>query len=282
MYIRSSKTKRMKKILLTTDFSENAQTAIEYGLQLFGSENVSYTLLNTYKEPGSSTAAMVSITDYLRQESETLLGEALVSLKEKYPQHTIATSSIYGSLYPVINALASKDMADIIVVGTRGATQVQNFFLGSNTMDVLRNVQIPTVVVPRAYSFEPIKTIALAVDFKPLGDVSILEPVIDLAKEKGAAINAFHIQESGDDVMTAASPEVVRLFSELGDIQHQFDNILNENVAAGIGGYMNESHAEMLSIVARKHNFIERLFQKSITKEVSLLATFPLFVVREK
>lgn len=272
----------MKKILLTTDFSENAQTAIEYGLQLFGSENVSYTLLNTYKEPGSSTAAMVSITDYLRQESETLLGEALESLKEKYPNHTITTSSIYGSLYPVINALASKDMADIIVVGTRGATQVQNFFLGSNTMDVLRNVQIPTVVVPRSYHFEPIKTIALAVDFKPLGDVSILEPVIHLAKEKGAAINAFHIQESGDDAMTNASPEVVRLFSELGDIQHQFDNIFNENVAAGIGSYMNESHAEMLSIVARKHNFIERLFQKSITKEVSLLATFPLFVVREK
>ena len=75
---------------------------------------------------------------------------------------------------------------------------------------------------------------------------------------------------------------MVRLFSELGDIQHQFDNIFNENVAAGIGSYMNESHAEMLSIVARKHNFIERLFQKSITKEVSLLATFPLFVVREK
>lgn len=272
----------MKKVLLTTDFSDNAQTAIDYGLQLFGSENTEYTLLNTYKEPGSSTAAMVSIAEYLHKESENLLAEALEALKVKYPHHTIKTASVHGSVYPVVNAIAKKGLADVVVVGTRGASQVQNFFLGSNTMDVLRNVQIPTVIVPKDQAYEPIKTIALAVDFKPLKDISILRPIVDLALAKGAGVSAFHVQENGDDEMTIDSPEVKDLFAEFGDTQRQFDNVKNENVAAGIGGYMDESHAEMLALVARKHNFIERLFQKSITKEVSLLASFPLYVVREK
>jgi len=272
----------MKKVLLTTDFSENAQTAIEYGLQLFGSENAEYTLLNTYKEPGSSTAAMVSIAEYLHKESENLLTEAVKSLGEKYPNHTIKSASMHGSLYPVVNSLAKKGLADVVVVGTRGASQVQNFFLGSNTMDVLRNVEIPTVIVPQNHTYEPIKTIALAVDFKPLKDLSIIQPIQELASAKGASINAFHIQENGDDEMSTDSQEVKNLFDELGETQHSFDNVKNDNVAAGIGGYMDESHAEMLAIVARRHNFIERLFQKSITKEVSLLASFPLYVVREK
>jgi K+-sensing histidine kinase KdpD len=149
-------------------------------------------------------------------------------------------------------------------------------------MDVLRNVQIPTVIVPKNHTFEAIKTIALAVDFKPLNDISIINPIVELARSTSAAVKAFHIQESSDDAMSTESTEVQKLFTQLEDVEHGFDNIHNDNVAAGIGRYMDDSTAEMLAIVARKHNVIERLFQKSITKEVSLLATFPLYVVREQ
>ncbi|MCR9173166.1 MAG: universal stress protein [bacterium] len=272
----------MKRVILTTDFSENAHTAVEYGLQLFGSENVTYTILNTYKEPGTSTAAMVSIADYLYKESQTMLAQLKGELATSYPNHIIETLAKHGSLYPVLNAMSKNGLADYVVVGTRGASQVQNFFLGSNTMDVLKNVAIPTVIVPKDCQFNSIKNIALAVDFKPLENHEILSPMLDLARSQGAEVLAFHIQENGDDEMSKASPEVVALFNTCGDIPHNFENIKNENVAAGIGSYMNASNADLLAIVARKHNFLERLFQKSITKEVSLLASFPMLIVREK
>jgi len=281
-YFSSIKIDSMKKVLLTTDFSENARSAIEYGLQLFGSENVQYTLLNTYKEPGSSTAAMVSIVEYLHQESKNCLAEELKSLKDAFPDFSIETLSLHGSLYPVVNGLASKGKADYVVIGTRGASQIQNFFLGSNTMDALKNVQIPTVIVPTNHSYSDIDNIALAVDFKPLTDFSPLDPVVELARAKDSKISAFHVQENDNDTMTDTSSEIQRLFEYLGDITHQFDNCKNENVAAGIGNYMKDADAQILAIVARKHNFLERLFQKSITKEVSLLASFPMLVVREK
>ncbi|XOV67724.1 MAG: universal stress protein [Fluviicola sp.] len=272
----------MKRVILTTDFSDNARTAMEYGMQLFGSENVTYTLLNSYKEPGSSTAAMVSITDYLRKESVAFLADLKVELEKKYPDYTFETKAMHGSLYPVVNSLAKNGLADFVVIGTRGASQVQNFFLGSNTMDVLKNVSIPTVIVPKDHAFQKINTIALALDFKPLESRQILKPVVQMAKDKNAKICAFHIQENGDDEMTSESSEVKTFFKTCGTVSHTFENIKNENVAAGISSYMNDSHAEILAIVARKHNFLERLFQKSITKEVSLLASFPMFVVREK
>lgn len=272
----------MKQVLLTTDFSDNARTAIEYGLQLFGAKDTKYTLLNTYKEPGSSTAAMVSIVEYLHKESKTLLASELESLKNAFPDYNIEALSLHGSLYPVVNGLASKGKADYAVVGTRGASQIQNFFLGSNTMDALKYIQIPTVIVPTGHPYKEINSIALAVDFKPLTDVEILDPVTALARSKNSRINAFHIQENSNDIMQETSAEVQRLFSFFGDIPHQFENCKNENVAAGIGSYMKESNAQMLAVVARKHNFLERLFQKSITKEVSLFASFPMLVVREK
>ncbi len=272
----------MKRVILTTDFSDNARTAVEYGLKLFGSENVTYTLLNTYKEPGSSTAAMVSIADYLYKESQTLLAQLKEDLEEDFPGYTFETLAKHGSLYPIVNSLGKNGLADYVVVGTRGASQVENFFLGSNTMDVLKNVDIPIIIIPKDCYFQNINSVALALDFKPLSDLDILSPVIQLAGDQDAEICAFHIQESGDDEMTNQSPEVIDIFNKCGDIPHKFENIKNDNVAAGIGSYMKESEADLLAIVARKHNFLERLFQKSITKEVSLLASFPMAIVREK
>lgn len=271
----------MKKVLLTTDFSENARSAVEYGLQLFGSEGVTYTLLNTFKEPGSSTAAMVSIVEFLHKESKVLLDQYAKDLKETYPDYTIEPMSMHGSLYPVVNTLAKRGDADVVVVGTRGASQVHNFFLGSNTMDLMRNSEIPAVIVPNNHAYQAVKNIALALDFKPLEQINILDPIISIAHNKQATINAFHIQENGNDFMTEESPEVKRLFEECGQIAHSFENIKNENVAAGIGSYMDASNSDMLAIVARKHNFMERLFKKSITKEVSLMASFPMIIVRE-
>ncbi len=271
----------MKRVILTTDFSDNARTAIEYGLNLFGSDNATYTLLNTYKEPGTSTAAMVSIADYLYKESVSQLKKLQEELEEKHPNYTFEFKAMHGSLYPVVNGLAKNGLADYVVVGTRGASQVQNFFLGSNTMDVLKNVNIPAIIVPQDYKFKDIKSVALAVDFKPLKNQDILLPVVELAGDQNAEICAFHIQENGEDVMSNESPEVKELFKTCGSVPHTFENIKNENVAAGIGSYMKDSNADLLAIVARKHNFLERLFQKSITKEVSLLASFPLAVVKE-
>lgn len=271
----------MKRILLTTDFSDNAQAAIEYGLQLFGSENVSYTLLNTYKEPGTSTAAMVSIVEYLHKESEEMLHKAVASLKSSFPQHNIEPQSIHGSLYVVVNSLVKKGTVDTVVVGTRGASQVANFFLGSNTMDLLRNSEAPTVVVPKDYSYQKVNNIALALDLKPLEQLNILDPLIELAEIKDATISSFHIQEKEDDAMDPESPSIQRLTQKFGDVSHTFENVKNENVAAGIGSFVVASNADLLAIVARKHNFLERLFQKSITKEVSLMASFPLFVLPE-
>lgn len=271
----------MKRILLSTDFSDNAMNAIEYGLNLYGSEGVQYSLLNTYHEPGSTATSMVSISEYLRKESQELLEKSVNELRAKYPDYSIDTISKYGSLYGVINAFAKKDTIDAVVVGTKGASQMENFFLGSNTMDVLKNVEIPTVIVPKGSTYQGIKTIALAVDLKPLKDLSILTPVLDLAKKEGAFISAVHIEAPWDKSMKIETPEADQLNEYLEPFAHEFETVEHENIAAGIGAFADEKQADLLAIIARKHNFVERLFQKSITKEVSLMAAFPMYIVRE-
>ena len=45
------KQEEMKKILLTSDFSKNANNAIEYAIKMFGTDNAKFTLINRSEEP---------------------------------------------------------------------------------------------------------------------------------------------------------------------------------------------------------------------------------------
>ena len=59
----------MKNVLLTTDFSENAENAINYAINMFGIEDVQYVVLNSYQDISASSGSLVSLIDTLRNDS---------------------------------------------------------------------------------------------------------------------------------------------------------------------------------------------------------------------
>lgn len=74
----------MKKILISTDFSDNSYNAADYAIKLFGVKDLEYLLINTYMEPKAVTAVVVSLNDYLRKESLDGLEAHLTSIKSDF------------------------------------------------------------------------------------------------------------------------------------------------------------------------------------------------------
>lgn len=58
----------MKRILIPTDFSENAWNAISYAMQLFSNQTCEFFLLNTYTPVIPSSRFMAPIIDGVRIE----------------------------------------------------------------------------------------------------------------------------------------------------------------------------------------------------------------------
>src|SRR3989338_2591756 len=109
----------MKHILLTTDFSENAKHAIDYAIELWGKKDVHYTLINAYQEPGSIDT-VVSLSEFIREESEKGLAREKESLQEKYgAQLSMMSVSHYGDFVAVANMLNNEQPFDYAVVGSK-------------------------------------------------------------------------------------------------------------------------------------------------------------------
>lgn len=269
----------MKKILLATDFSDNSRNAITYAVQFFGTDQVEYTLLNTYVEPRSTANVVVSLHDILEKESKESLKKELTFLREKYAEIEIKALSKYGIPAQVIQHITTKSDFDYLVIGTKGSSALENFFMGSNTLDVISKVEVPMLVVPKSWNYDEIQRIAIAADYKHFKQAHLLDPLVAIAAEKKAEVLVFNIDSGETDYEEAL--EGFELHNTLEKVSHSFHNVNNSDVVAGIEQFVNENKVDLLTIIPRHHHFFDRLFNKSVTREISMLAHVPLLVLHE-
>lgn len=141
----------MKRILLPTDFSENAYNAIRYALKLYEHESCTFYLLNTYTPaayftgttlPNSYSALQleeIAATNSKRGLDET---EKRINAEFHNPKHIIGKLSSFNLLVSEINSVVKSLGIDVIVMGTKGATGAKEVFIGTQTMYTLSLIHI--------------------------------------------------------------------------------------------------------------------------------------------
>lgn len=271
----------MKNVLLATDFSKNADNAIDYAVQLFGTEDVKYALLNTYEEPKAATSIVVSMNDMLRKESLKGLHEVEDRLVKKYPGINLEVRCFYGSLPDTINKLAVDEEFEYVAIGKKGISALESFVMGSNAMSIVKYVKIPTLLIPENAQYNALKSIAFAADYEHLEDLSLIQPLKTIVKDCDAELKIVNVQSISKDVDYDHAVEGSELHNVLEGVNHQFFTEHNDDVVTGIYNFVKSKDIQLLSMIARKHSFFDRLFHKSITKEVTNLADTPYLILHE-
>ena len=135
----------MKRILIPTDFSNNAWNAICYAMQLFRNQECDFILLNTYTPVIPSSRFMapmingVRIEDAVRSTSENGLEKTVERIKTTFnnPKHCFETISSFNLLADEVKDVVENYNIDLIVTGTKGASGMEEVFMGSNTVRII-------------------------------------------------------------------------------------------------------------------------------------------------
>jgi len=147
----------MKNILIPTDFSPNAQYAINYGAEMADRMNASITLLNAFDIP--------IYADQLYFESDTIsnwendftkmLHDIAGEILKKHPGLKINTISKFGQAADVI--LEQATGFDLIIMGSKGHGDIGDVIFGNVTSDVVNQSKKNILVVPPEVEFTPVK-----------------------------------------------------------------------------------------------------------------------------
>lgn len=276
----------MKKILLPTDFSDNAWNAITYAIQLYKNEKCNFILLNTYTpivyqvEFMQSSEPQFQLMETIKETSKKRLQDLVEKIESEFPNlnHQFTTISSFNTLTSEISELYEGNVMDLIIMGTKGASGVKEVLFGSNTMQVLNNVKCPVIAIPSDFDFEKPHELLFPSDYEIDFKDQHLDPLIDIANLYNIRINIMHVHY-GETLTERQESNRKKLEEKFKGIAHLFHNIKNKNIPEAITEFQIKTRVNLLVMINNKHSFFENLFFKSNIKHIGFHLNVPFMVI---
>lgn len=285
----------MNKILVPTDFSDNATNSFKYALHIAAKQEASITTLHVYSlkvsgvEMGTNPALVQSILenqesneeDKYQKFTEKLHKEATV---EQLAHVSVSHKLVDGLVVDKIVQEANEGKPDLIILGTDGVDNLADRMFGTTTSNVIENVECAVLTVPEGADYRGIHRIAYATAFKE-EDIETLKELLDFAALFGASVHVVHISEidAPTDEDQHRMEELEEHFiksSEAGKIA--FDMARASDISEGLEEYVEREAIDILVMFKEKESFWERLFNPSLTKKIALHGKKPLLVLKRK
>ncbi|WP_222983119.1 universal stress protein [Flagellimonas meishanensis] len=281
----------MQKILVPTDFSENAWNAIDYAMQLFRDRECTFYLLNTYTPVIPSSRFMakmidgVRIVDAVRDSSQRGLQKTVDKIKSKYknPLHQFETISSFNLLVEEVKDMVDCFGIDLIITGTKGASGIDEIFMGSNTVRIIKSVKkCPILAIPHHFDYVTPSEIAFATDFNRFYTQSELTPLLDMARMFHATIRIVHVQYGIKALSELQQFNLNMLRRYMGDVEHYVHTVSElHSVSQTLEIFSKELDIHLLALLNYQHSYMEKMTREPIVKKTAFHTQIPLLVIPE-
>ena len=266
-----------KTIYLLTDFSDHAKNAADYAISAFG-KDVSYVLINSYLVR-TSAATLIDIEEIAHQESLEQLKDEESRLFTKYSDLKLQSVSKNGTPVDTINDLNEIDPVDLIVVGSKGISRLDEILIGSVTTAIMRGVHKPVLAIPLKARFDKMDKLVMASDLHNANKPNVINAIIQFKSHFDAHTAAATVKMDEKDF----TEEEQKLMKELEKVE-PLDEIVvikDTNISKGLMDYCDKVDADLLVVVAKHTSFFKRFFHKSITKELVNHEILPILVLED-
>jgi nucleotide-binding universal stress UspA family protein len=277
----------MKKILIPIDFSENAINAVDYALTLFKDELCKFYILHAYQEDIYLNKAPITkevLKEVIRtagKDSQLQLKKTLKLIKKLSPnsKHVFKILSANNILVDEADKVVDEKDIDLIIMGTLGDTNNKERTFGSHTLQVLKYVKCPVLVVPENYSYNEPNHILFATDYTIPYQQRELDLLNKIAYDNSAIIDVLYISE---DNYLSPWQETNKSFikENLRKKKVRFKITKDKNITNEIHSYIKDHETDILVMINRRHSFLENiLFQDNVDK-ISLSLSIPLLALQ--
>jgi nucleotide-binding universal stress UspA family protein len=277
----------MRKILIPTDFSEIAMNAILYGIDLFKYDISEFFILHAYqdeiyddeisltRESLERTKAMVSKRS-LEQLQKT---QKKITEISPNPRHTYNIISSDNLLLDETDKIVDDENIDIIVMGTRGKTNNKKITFGSHTLQVLKYVQCPVLVIPENYKYTQPRHVLFPTDYLIPYKRRELKLLCEMVSPYRAKIDMLYISKSNKLSMRQEDNRDF-LKETLCKNVINFLVVNSKDIVNTIYKYINENKIDMLVMVNTRHSFLENILFQSTIDEFTLNLDIPFLALQ--
>ena len=263
----------MKHILVPIGSTENSKNTLQYAINFANAVNAKVFVMRAYQVL-SKAGSFVNADATMQRETNLYLRMMVNNCDTKNVDIKIIAAK--GNVLDGITAVNRELGIDLIVMGPRSNSIKEEVFLGKTSGSVLKQTDIPMLIVPEGYAFSPIKKVLTAFKSGIVNNKNVLNPLRTVLKAFNASTNLLLVKTPD------FTDENLILNSELEAIKNEL--IVTENVTTyqGVLANFKAENPDMLCVFRRKRGFFKKLWEKNTILKKEFYCSVPLLVLSGK
>lgn len=273
----------MKKILVPTDFSVQAENALKVAAQLAKKYDCELYLLHIIEVP-------MRTVDALNTYSE--LPEALFFMKLAQKHFKMLRSNDYlndivvheqvefQEIFKGVFHVCKNNEIDLIVMGSNGSDSLKEMLVGSNTEKVVRTSETPVLVIKNEHHKFNTKEFVFASNFKEESKAPF-EKALKFANILGSKIHLLMVNTPNHFTTSHDALKKVQNFIKNVQMPDYTINIYNDvTIETGILNFSKSIKADLIGMSTHGRQGISHFFNGSIGEDLVNSAKRPVMTFK--
>lgn len=274
----------MKQILLLTDFSENSINAIHYALHLFKDANCKFYILHVESSRAFLSDNLVmgggqSIYDSILKKSKQKLLKLVDEIESEFKSDNFTFQKLvdYDGLTEAVNQVRVSKSIDLIVMGSNGVTGAKETIFGSNTINVIRNVDCPTLIIPEGFAYKKPSELLVPLDSNDTLDCSAFSELLKFADRFSGKLHLLRISPYSEESQQHEN-DTKHIATAIKNLEYTYHSIEGVPMEYAVSCYTQTHAIGLTAFLVQKETFFEHVFTSSSKSKISNKLRVPLLV----
>jgi nucleotide-binding universal stress UspA family protein len=261
----------MKRILVPTDFSKHSEYALKVAAQFAKKYNAEVYLLHLLELPhqGSDAVSHGHEIPEIMFFKNAMLNKMDELMDRDYLDDVNVSKIIQLDLAfnGIMKTIKSNEI-DLIIMGSHGASGAKEMFVGSNAEKVVRNSNVPVLVIKDEKENFNIDHFVFASDFsdeikKPF------EKVVKFANEFGSTLHLVNVNTPNNFKSTRTAKKLIDDFAAQFNIDKYETHIYNDsNIEAGVLHIASDLNADLIGMCTHGRKGLAHFLNGSVSESL--------------
>jgi hypothetical protein len=215
---------------------------------------------------------MIKVDHILERESREFLNHHVSQIDTKGVE--VVTRTVKGKLVDTIEMICKNSRIDLILLEPRINSEKEDVYLGKTSGKIVKQTNIPALIVPEGYKFRPIIYILMALKSAIIKKEDALVPLKAIKNQFKSIVNLLLVKtpyhNEGD----------FEVKDELSSLITNTTFSDNATTYQAVLEHYKDNDPDLLCVVRRKRGFFIKLWEKNvILKKDFKSSTLPVLVL---
>ena len=260
----------MKNILVPVGSSKNAVSHLQYAVDFakaFDAKLFIVQVYNVYTKAGT----MIKIDHIIERESQEFLKTLMSQVDTKGVD--VTTRTLKGKLIDTLELACKSANIDLILVEPRTTSIKDEVFLGKTSGRIIKQMDVPALIVPEGYTFNSVKHVLMAVKSAIIRRDNVLVVLNAIKENFNTVVDLLLVKtphhNEGDFEMN----------KELSELVDNTTKTENATTFQGVLEHFQSNNPDMLCVVRRKRGFFARKWEKNVILKKDFYSKIPVLVL---